>query len=308
MDFVTVFDQILLLFLLVLAGYGARWLGVFDDETTSGLCSLLVKVTLPALIISSMMVPFSPERLTACGEMLIISVVFYAISLVVAWELPRILRAPETDRGVYGFILMFSNTAFMGFPVIEAIFGKEALFYTAVFNLPFNLLVFSIGIIMLRWGAPGEKGHLDPKILLNPGIVSVIIGLILFVTSMRPPLPITGALESLGSLTTPLSMIVVGAMLARIDPAEVFAGWRVYAVTAARLLLMPVIVWAVLVPFVHDPYLLGVPVIMAAMPAAAFAAILAEECHADTRLASRGVFLSTLFCVGTIPFVALLVA
>lgn len=308
MDFFTVFDQVLILFLLVLAGYAARRLGVFDDGTTSGLCSLLVKVTLPALIISSMMVPFSPERLTACGEMLVISVVFYAISLIVAWVIPRALGAPETDRGVYGFILMFSNTAFMGFPVIEAIFGKEALFYTAVFNLPFNLLVFSLGIIMLKWGASEEKSRLDPKILLNPGIISVIIGLVLFVTSVRPPLPVAGALESLGSLTTPLSMIVVGAMLARIDPAEVFAGWRVYAVTAARLLLMPVIVWAVLVPFVHDPYLLGVPVIMAAMPAAAFAAILAEECHTDTRLASQGVFLSTLFCVGTIPFVALLVA
>ncbi|MBP2146524.1 putative permease [Methanofollis sp. W23] len=308
MNFITVFDQILLLFLLVLAGYAARWLEVFDDETTSGLCSLLVKVTLPALIISSMMVPFSAERLTACGEMLVISVVFYAISLVVAWVVPRVLGSPETDLGVYGFLLMFSNTAFMGFPVIEAIFGKDALFYAAIFNLPFNLLVFSIGIIMLRWGASGERARLDPKILFNPGIISVIIGLVLFVTSVRPPLPVEGALASLGSLTTPLSMIVVGAMLARVNPAEVFRGWRVYAVTGARLLLMPVVVWAVLVPFVHDPYLLGVPVVMAAMPAAAFAAILAEECHTDTKLASQGVFLSTLFSVGTIPFVALLVA
>ncbi|WP_067048306.1 AEC family transporter [Methanofollis ethanolicus] len=307
MDFVSVFNQIVILFLLILTGYAARRIGVFDDHTTSGACSFLVRVALPALIISSMMVPFSADLLSACEGMLLISVVFYAISLVVAWYLPRLLGSSEEEKGVYGFLLMFSNTAFMGFPVVDAVFGKEALFYTAIFNLPFNLLVFSIGILMLTRYKNDAGARFDPKILLNPGIIAVFVGFLFFLLSVRLPMPVEGAVSALGSLTTPLSMIVIGAMLARIAPSEIFAGWRVYVVTAARLLLLPLIVWAVLSPFISDPYLLGVPVIMAAMPAAANAAILAEEYEANTRLASQGVFISTLFCTLTIPCIAVLV-
>lgn len=306
MDFVGVFDQIVILFLLILTGYAARRFGVLDDRTTSGTCRFLVQIALPALIISSMMVPFSADLFSACEEMLLISVVFYAISLVVAWYLPRLLGSSDEERGIYSFLLMFSNTAFMGFPVIQAVFGDEALFYTAIFNLPFNLLVFSVGIFMLtRYKGDAGSGF-DPKILLNPGIIAVVVGFFFFLFSVNLPVPVEGAISALGSLTTPLSMIVIGAMLARIAPSDIFAGWRIYVITAVRLLLLPVIVWAVLSPFISDPYLLGVPVIMAAMPAAANAAILAEEYEANTRLASQGVFISTLFCTVTIPCIAVL--
>ncbi|TAJ45248.1 AEC family transporter [Methanofollis fontis] len=306
MEYFGVFNQVLTLFLLVCAGYAARRSGVIDDAMTTGTCRFLVNCALPALIISSMMVPFSADLLSACGGMLVITGIFYGVSLVIALLLPLLIRAPLAEQGTYAFLLLFSNTGFMGFPVVQTIFGDEGLFYAAIFNLPFNLLVFSVGIILLTRHRGGDEGRFDPVILLNPGIIAVLIGFLIFVIPISLPVAVSGAVTALGSVTTPLSMIVIGAMLARIEPSEIFAGWRVYVVSGARLLLLPLVVWAVLSPFIHDPYLLGIPVVMAAMPAAANAAILAEEYRADTQLASQGVFISTLFCTLTIPFVAVL--
>jgi predicted permease len=307
MDSLILFQKIAVLFALMFAGYLVRKGGLLNERSTRLLTTFLVNVALPALIIVSMQIPFSNELLRSGGGMFLLAMVIYGISFVIAWYIPKLIGCPESEQGVFQFVLMFSNVGFMGFPVIETIFGRGALFYTSIYNLPFNLLVFTIGVLLLRQDRGTDlRGSL--RLCLNPGLFAVIAGIALFLLSIQIPPAVGAGLDLLAWCTTPLSMIVVGSLLAKLTPSCLFSNWRIYAISSVRLLLLPLITWLVLRPFITDPVMLGIPVIIAAMPAAANTALLAEEYQANAELASQGVFITTLFCSVTIPVMALLVA
>lgn len=307
MSFYAVFEQILVLFIILIAGYIARKLDVVDDRMTKGFSSLLLKLALPALIIDSLQQTYSPELLREGGLILLISFVVYGASGVLALFLPRLLRSEQGEIGVFRFALLFSNVGFMGYPVVLAIFGQEGLFYAAIYNLPFNLLVFTLGVVVMTLGA-GDNTHLiNWRMFISPAVVAVLIGFALFVFGLKLPGPIAQSIKMIGSLTTPLSMIIVGALLSSINAREIFSNWRVYAISTARLIIIPVLVWLSLRLLTDNVLLVGVPTIIAAMPAAANTAILAQEYGASPRLASQVVFISTLLSVLTIPLLVYLI-
>ncbi|KAF0197191.1 MAG: auxin efflux carrier family protein [Bacillota bacterium] len=303
MSFYTVFEQIFVLFIILVAGYIVRKLEVFDDRMTKGLSSLLLKLALPALIIDSLQQTYSPQLLRESGLILLISFVVYGASGGVAAFFPGILRSEQGELGVFRFSLLFSNVGFMGYPVVLAIFGQEGLFYAAIYNLPFNLLVFTLGIVVMTLGRGDDKHSINWRMFVSPAVVSVLIGFSLFLLGLRLPGPIAQSVKMIGSLTTPLSMIIVGALLSSINAREIFSNWRIYAISTARLIFIPLLVWLSLRLFTDNVLLIGVPTIIAAMPAAANTAILAEEYSANPRLASQVVFISTLLSIITIPFV-----
>jgi hypothetical protein len=305
MDFMIVLSQILKLFLLIIIGFAARKMKVFDDYVTKGMTSVLLKLFLPGLIISSMQRNFSVNLLMESSQILLISFAVYAFSFLLALGLPYVIKPNDTEKGVFQFIVMFSNVGFMGYPVLQAVFGKEALFYAAVYNMPFNLLAFTIGIIFLT-GNNIFNSKFESKLFLNPGVISVLIGFILFVFSIKLPTAVSGSLQLLGDMTPPFSMIIIGAMLAKIEYSKIFKNKKVYVVSFIRLILIPILVWVCLKSFIHNPLMLGVPIITAAMPAAANTPILAEEYGGNGELGSQGVLISTLFSIITIPFMAAL--
>lgn len=307
MDFFTVLNQIVVLFLLLVIGYVAKKFEVFDDKTTKGLVSLLLKVSLPAWIIVSMQNPFDMILLRESAIMFGLSFLTYGLTFLIAWYIPRLIGADDREKGVFQFMLMFSNVGFMGYPVIEAILGKDAIFHTAIYNMPFNLLVFSIGIIMLRGGFGKEGNRFNPKMLLNPGIIAVTVGFSFFILSIKLPSAIEGTLRMIGSTTTPMSMIIVGALLSKVKLKEVFTNKRIYIISFCRLLVLPLCTWLILRQFITNPIILGVPVIISGMPAAANTSILAAEYGGEAELASQGVSISSLFSIITIPLLALLV-
>ncbi len=299
-EFLAVAESILILVLLIAAGYASFVLGVLDVHATKRLSGFLINVTIPALIIASMQVPFSPMLLAGVGELLVLSAAFYAVSLAAAWLVPNLLRAATAGRGVVRFALVFANVGFMGFPVIETLYGAEALFFVAIFNLLFNALIFSLGIAMLT----EERGEgFDPALLVNPGIGASIVGFLLFLFSVEIPSPLIDAIDLLGGTTTPLAMIIVGALLATFPAREMAGDWRIGAISAVRLLIIPAVLWLAVRPLGADPLITGIVVTLAAMPAAANTVIFAEEFGADARLASRIVFVSTVASMVTIPLV-----
>lgn len=303
MSFHNVFEQILVLFLILVVGYISRRVNIIDDRMTKGLSNMLLKLALPALIIDSLQQSFSRALLKQSGQILIISLFVYAASCLLAFFFTKLVKAPSSQIGVLRFAILFSNVGFMGYPVVQAVFGREALFYAAVYNLPFNLLVFTLGILVINLGSDnGRKIHW--RMFVNPALISVLIGFILFVFSIRLPGAVATTVKDVGALTTPLSMIMIGALLSNSDPRQVFGNWRVYAVSLVRLLIIPLGVWAVLRVFVSQPIMVGVPTIIAAMPVAANTAILAEEYDANPQLASQVVFISTLLSIVTIPLLA----
>ncbi|WOF17145.1 AEC family transporter [Methanoplanus sp. FWC-SCC4] len=303
MDFIVIVNSIIILFLLMAVGYICFKSGIINREGAKGLSSFLVNIALPSLIVVSMQIPLNADTYSKTMEMFGIAAVFYILSFVFAVIIPRYLTESDLEKGVYGFMLLFSNLGFMGIPVSAAIFGQEAVFYTSLFMLPFGILVFSVGVLMLR---PDMGRYLDKKLFLNSGIIASAAGLIFFFTGFQIPSPALDVLTILGSLTTPLAMIVVGALLATMPFSGMIKDKKIYAMSFFRLIAIPVVLFIILKPFVDDPMLLGIPVILAAMPAAANAVLMAEEYGVDSNSASKGVFISTMLCVVTIPAIAVL--
>ena len=301
MDFLVVADQIFILVLLIGAGYVAVSTRIVDPRATRGLSGLLINITLPALIVASMQVPFTPERLIGAETLLLATGALFTLSFAIAWAVSKAMRVPAAEEGVLQFAIVFGNVGFMGFPVALALFGEESLFYVAIFNLAFNILVFSVGIMMLT-GGRGER--FNPRLLANSGIAASVVGLALFLGSVEIPSPFIDSIELLGGVTTPLAMIIVGAMLATFPAREMVGNWRIWVTSAILLLAVPVIYCWLFSPIFPDSLVNGVMITMAAMPAAAGTAVFAEQCGADARLASQIVFVSTIGALVTIPLVA----
>jgi len=300
--------QSLILFLLICAGFAAGKLGAIKGDTVKSLSRFLVDFTLPAIIIISMQRPFSPALRDQSIRILVISSVVYALSFPLAYAASAAYRkAGRAELGVHRFAMCFSNVAFMGFPVAESLLGRESLFVISIYNIPFQLLAFSVGIVMIAGKrTDGPRGIGAIKSLLNPAIVSALIGFALFLGSVRIPDPLYSAMDLLGGMTTPLAMIVIGAILAQTRLGGVLGNPRLWMTTAYRLGVHPLLVFAAAKAVGLSGMELAVPVLVSAMPVAANSTILAGVYGGDDVTASGLVFASTLLSLVTIPLIGAL--
>lgn len=303
MDLYPVFTSILLLFLIIGIGYAARKFHLLNARRIHDLSHILVNITLPALTISSLQVPLTAATIGITENMLVVAFAYYLGAFCLSIAICRFLPATGSEKGIYQFILVFPNVGFMGIPISIAILGQKALFHVILFNAPFYLLAFTLGIYLMT---RDSRTKFDPKVLITPGLAASVIGLVLFLFGYLIPAPISTAIEWLGMLTTPLAMIVVGAQLSVLPLSNLAGDWRIALITGFRLLILPVLAFLILAPLVHDELLVEVAVLLIAMPAASNTILFSEEYHTNPTLASQGVFLSTVFSLVTIPVIALL--
>jgi len=302
MDYLVALNQILVLFLLTGVGFFCRRAGILNQNSVSSLSKFLLNICIPAMIIYSMQIPFSQSIAEKSGMLIFSALCYYLIAFAVCFVTPYILRCKKEEYGVFRFMTMFSNSMFMGFPILSMLFGQEAIFYAAIFNIPFTLLTYSVGIWLLRSGE--GRVSFSWKLLLNAAFLSTFIGILFFVTSFSIPDPFYGALGLLSDITTPLSLVVTGGFLASLETKAIFSNIRQYFAAGIRLLVIPALTFAVCSPFISDPLILGIAVVTAGMPAAVNTVILAEEHDARPDIAAQGVFISTLLCLLTIPLLA----
>ncbi|KRQ87972.1 putative transporter YfdV [Caloramator mitchellensis] len=296
-----IFTQVLVLFFIIVVGFFIRKKGIIDKKMNKGLTELILNVTLPFMIIASFNFPFSKDMLLNAGKLLLISALVH-LSLVFASKY-IFIKYPKEVKSVLRFSMIFSNCGFMGYPVVESVYGKEGVFYTAIFNISFNILIWTVGVMLF---SPEKEDKNYKKALINPGILSVLIGLLVFMLSINIPEPLYKTLEMVGSTTTPLSMIIIGSMLADVNVKEIFGSSTTYVITFVRLIAIPIVTYLILKFLGYSGIFLGIPVLIMAMPAAANTALFAERYNADTNLASRCVFVTTLMSTFTIPLIMLL--
>lgn len=308
MNLEKVYVQLGILFSLMLFGYILGKIKVIATEGVEAFSKFIVKVALPAMIISGMMIPLSAEKVRMTYYMLLLSVPAYTLAYIIAILFSKSLIKDISQRGVYQFGLVFSNVGFMGYPVLQAMFGDEAIFFAAIYNITFNILLYTLGIKLMKTGN-NEGRTIDWKVFINPGVGASVIGLILFATGLRFPSFITGAVHSIGSLCTPLSMLTIGAMLSTLPFGSMFSNMKVYQLAFSRLILLPILT-LVLFKYIfriQDMWLIGVPVVVAGMPVASNAAMMAREYNNNADLASQIILISTLFSAITIPIIMYLI-
>lgn len=299
----TVLTQVLILFIIMFIGFIAKKRDIINEAVSKKLSELLLKITSPLLVISSFQVSFTQEILDS-----VITVFIYAISAhIISAIIGQIIffKYKGSTKKILKFSAIYSNCGFMGFPLLESLFGKVGVLYGSLYVAAFNIFLWTNGVMIFS-----NKKKLDRdtvlKALINPGITSVIIGIVLFLFSIKLPYPVGRSIEIVGSMTVPLSMIIVGANIASCDFRKLLHGFELYYAALVRLALMPILAYVVLKLLGFSGILLSTCVLLVAMPVAATTTIFAEMYDEDALFASRVVAFTTLLSIVTIPLMMLL--
>jgi len=303
MDIRVVVSQMVELFLILTLGYIAAKKKVVSPKFGSQLSNFILSITLPCMMLASVATMPEDTDQKDVVMMFIIAILFYVVMPLIAYGIARILIVKKEDRHLYMYMTIWSNIGFMGFPVIASIFGEGAIFYATIFNLIFNVSNFTLGIMLMS--KEGKKA-LDFKKILSPGMIASIAAVFMFATHLRLPQLLTDTLKTVGDTTTPLAMIVIGIALSGISVKSVFTEIRLYPYVIIKQLLLPLLAWAILKNVIINPFLLGIVIVIIAMPVATSAVLFANRYENNVTLATKGVFITTLASVVTIPMIAYL--
>lgn len=300
-------NSIIILVICMAIGLLCRKKNLITDLGEPVLSALLINVTLPCIIIVSMQREFNRELFNKSMIVLVASFLIHFAGYFLGLLLCKILKASSAEKGVWVFSLIFSNLIYMGLPIIEAMYGQEAVFYVSMCTVAFNSLSFTLGIKVITKGySQNSKSNLK-KILFNIPMWATFAGFIMFMFSISLPSPVYSALSSVGYMTTPLSMIIIGSILAKNNIKTVFLGLKMYIMIFIRLIAFPLCISFILNILISDKTIVGVLTIVTAMPVATLAAIFAANYGSNRELASKFVFISTVLSVITIPIISLVI-
>lgn len=292
------------LFLVIIVGYAANKLRVMDGAFNKRLTNLVLTVTTPCLILSSVLSGGQTFSLGQIGSSIGIAILGYLLSTGVALLVTWLVGTPKEKVGVMRFMFLFGNVGFIGFPVIKTIFGADAVFYAAIFNMPFNLLVYTVGPILLAGKGGGRK--LTWRDFCSPCVLASVLALVIALTQLHLPALVADTVDLIGQITTPAALLIIGSNLAALPLKGVFGGPRIWIMSAVRLVGTPLLLWLLLRWWVPDPVILGVAVVIQGMPVATNCTMLALQYGGDAASAGQGTFVSTLLSIVTIPLLTLL--
>lgn len=293
-------QQMGILFVYMMIGYVACKKEYFDQEFGKKLSWLVVNVANPMLAISAVV---NNEEQIAKKDFyvtVLLAICFYAFFLILAQILPRLIGVQKSDIGVYKMMTTFNNIGFMGFPVIAAAYGNGALIYAVPFSIMFNILCYTWGIQTLCGG--GEKGNW--KRIINIGTISGIISIVLFFMQIPVPKMICSLSAGLSNLTGPLSMLVIGISIAAMELKDLFTDVKLLKFALIKLLAVPVAAMLLVCQVIDNRLICEVFLVMMATPAASMCAMLSQQYEGDYELAAKGVALTTILSVVTMPIVS----
>lgn len=298
-------QQMIVLFILMLIGYFVSKKEYISDATFKQLSWIVVYVACPAMVISGSVNSGKMIEGQELFATLGLTVLVYAVLILIGFVTPVILGVPKEDRGVYKVMMIFSNIGFMGFPLISSLYGTNALLYGALFQIPFNVLIYTYGILVLK-KKTDDNEKLDFKKILNIGVICCIISIVIALFQLETPDFVKSTVSNLSNLTAPLSMMVIGASLTKIKFRELFTDFRLLLFCGLKLLIIPVVMLFVLKQFITNEMVLGVCMVVLSTPVASMTAMLAQQYDGNYALASKGVAVSTIFSVITMPIVAMI--
>lgn len=300
-------QQMIVLFLIMLVGFVAYKKDYINDNASKKLSAIVVNIANPALVLSSIV---SMDGTITGRDLLttvLIAAALYGGLLLISVFVPKLFRVPGESYGAYRVMTVFSNIGFMGFPIISSVYGSGALLYATLFLIPYNVLIYTYGIQAMRTGKTEEKGTFQLGRIVNVGVIACVMAIILFVCNITLPSFLASAISMLSSLTAPLSMMVIGASMAVIDFKKLISDYKLLLFSAFKLILLPILGTLLVKQFVANEVICGVTMVMLATPVGSMTAMLAQEYDGDYELASKGVMLTTLMSVVTLPLVSAIV-
>lgn len=301
MDIMVVFQTMLKLFLLLVLGFVLFKCHIFDEYTNKKISALIVNVASPMLIISSIAGVEGNDK-NIVFLMIGAGILMYIGFIILGKIINRIFPFPKKDWPVYECMVVFANTGFMGYPVLLDVFGQEAVFYASLIHMAFNFFVYTYAIMCLTKGDESEF-KLNFKQLLTPGIILIFVGIFIYLFNIQLPSVLMDTVNSIGSLTAPLSMMMIGSSLAVYPIKDSFTDWRSYVFAFVRLIIVPFVTMLVCRLLHINPYYANITIITNAMPVGSMVLMLATQYNANVKIVTRNIVVSTLLSVITIPIV-----
>ncbi len=289
------------LLVMILMGTVGKKTGVITEGVSDGLSKMMINLILPCSVFSAFLEDIPEDILKSSLMIILITIAVHLLYMLVGTLLYR--KKPTVQQPVLRFAILCPSGNFMGIPVIGGIYGAEGILLLSVALLPARIFILTIGIAYFV----AEKSSGWMKRLLNsPPLWAVVLGLAVVWLDIKLPVPLESAVSSLGNCTTPLSMILIGCVISDLK-LEMFRSKEIWKLCFWRLLGMPLIVLALLkLAGMTQATVVGVTVILAALPAGAMTVMFTKEYHKDNHLAAACVIVSTLLSVLTIPLIHLL--
>lgn len=291
----TILLQIIKMFLMICVGIILYKKKIITTSVITGLSNILLYIATPCIIVNSFLQEYSPEKVPNLIFVFFMSIIIHILCIF----LSKIVYPKGDPIDQWG--LIFSNSGFIGIPLVQGVFGDEAVFYLAPFIGIFYVFVWTYGI----WIMCHDKRQISiKKLLLNPSIIALVFGILTFFFQINIPSPIHGSISSFAGLNTPLAMIVLGGHLAKGGILEILKNRKAYKVSFFRLFLAPLITAAILSLFPSRwDEVKNVLLIAESAPIGALSPVFAQKYEEDSTYAAQTVCLSTLLCIITIPII-----
>jgi predicted permease len=304
--------KVLSIYILVLIGFIAAKAKILPKESGKYLSNVVLYIACPCSIVHSMAEQeMNVDNAVLIGFLSVGIVVLFAAALGVSIIFTKIFKVPFEGAGIYQNMITFPNNGFMGMPVGLSLYGPTGFFYVVCSNITFPFMAYTYGVWNLTHRMPGAQ-KMSLKSLLNMPVISSVIGLVIFFTSMPLPDFFMDTIEIAAGSMTPLCMMVIGIQLTESSLKSVIKNYRLLVATIFKLLIVPAVSIALVIPFskayspigVFDNLQATCLALNMVMPTAAVTVILSEMYGSDVRLAAEGAFLTTALSIATIPLFA----
>lgn len=296
-------EVMVMLFTMVILGYTACKLGYMGDKFDKKLSSIVVDITCPLLVLSSVMGDEMPDR-SLILPLVGVGFLTYIILLVFGFWVPRFISKNHDDQGMIGFSLMFANVGFIGYPIVASIFGPNAVFYAALLNVPNTFFIFTAGVMLVK----GEYSirQFNSKVLLSPALIGAFIAALLVAFGVHTPEMIARPITMVGNITVPAALMIIGSSMARLPLREIIGSGKVYATSFLRLVIVPLSVYFLFRLCGVNTLINNINTVVIAMPVASFGTMFCMKYGRNPSLMTEATFITTLFSIITIPLITLL--
>ena len=296
-------EIMVILFTIVVLGYALCKLGYMGDKFDQKLSSIVIDVTCPALILSSVMGAELPDR-SLILPLLGIGFLTYILLLVFGFWVPRFVAKSRDEQGMIGFALMFANVGFIGYPIVSAIFGPKAVFYAALLNIPNTFFIFTAGVMLVK-GEHNMKS-LSAKVLFSPAMIAAFVAALMVAFGVRTPDIIARPVTMVGNITIPAALMVIGSSMARLPLKEIIGSPKVYVASLLRLVVVPLSVYFLFKFCGVSDVINNINTVIIAMPVASYGTMFCLKYGRNPSLMTEMTFVTTLGSILTIPLITLL--
>lgn len=334
MSITVVLEQMIIIMILILTGIFLFRKKMLSEDTSRQISGLIVNVTNPALLICSAFDDTPKLSLHELGVGMCVFLLSYTVLILSAYLIPLILRVPKHSRYSYRMLTVFGNVGFIGIPLASAVLGSGSLIFVSMSNLIYNILVYTFGISTLKKASleqhpkeqdsakhdgmaadsstpdSGLKGSSSESLLhklVNAGTISAALTIIFYLSNFQIPSIISSSLTYAGRTTTFLSMLVLGVSVAQMALKDIFSHSKLYAFALIRQILLPIGFTLTLSLFIKEALILNTCALMLAVPAGNMPLMLSKQLNVDESTISRGIILTTILSLVTIPVVALFI-